>query len=74
MAMTRSRTRRQQRPRQPARTGPDLDDGLPVEWPGFARDARGEIKIEQEILAQRPPRFEPVASHDIAQGAEAYRS
>ena len=52
MAMTRLRAFRQQRARQPARPGADFDHGYAVERAAGARDARGEIEIEQEILAE----------------------
>ena len=47
------RAERQQRPRQPARTGADLDHGGIFERTCRARDPRREIEIEQEILAER---------------------
>ena len=38
---------------KPARAGADLDHGGALERAGGARDARGQIEIEQEILAER---------------------
>src|ERR1039458_3290912 len=42
----------QQRARQAARPGTDLDDGRALKWAARASDARGQIEIEQEILAE----------------------
>ena len=44
---------RQQRARQPAGAGADLDDGGVFERACGARDPRGEVEVEQEILAER---------------------
>ena len=43
----------EQRARQSARARADLDHGRAVQGTGGARDAAGEIEIEQEILAER---------------------
>ena len=43
----------EQRARQPARARADLDDGDAVERAGGARDAAGQVEIEQEVLAER---------------------
>ena len=51
--MTRRAPLREQRAREAARAGADLDDGHAVERAGRARDAAGEVEIEQEILAER---------------------
>ena len=48
-----ARALREQRARQAAGAGADLDDGDAVERPGGARDAAGQVEIEQEILAER---------------------
>ena len=39
--------------RQPARAGADLDDHVPFQRCGGARDAAGEVEIQQEVLPQR---------------------
>ena len=43
----------EQRARQPAGSGADLEHRDAFERAGGARDAAGEIEIEQEILAER---------------------
>ena len=43
----------EQRARQPARARADLDHRDAVERSGGARDAAGQVEIEQEILAER---------------------
>ena len=58
---------REQGARQPARPGPDLDHRHAVERTGGARDAGGEVEIEQEILAERLARREVVAADHLAQ-------
>ena len=52
-AMTRRAPSAQQRTGQPAGARADLDDGHAVERPGGAGDARRQVEIEQEILAER---------------------
>ena len=61
------RALRQQSPRQPAGAGADLDDGRIIERSGGAGDARGEIEVEEKILAERFFRVEPVTRDDLAQ-------
>ena len=51
----------------PPGPGPDLDHGHAVERTGGARDAAGEIEIEQEILAERLLGGEAVAADHLAQ-------
>ena len=56
VALDRDHPRRalgEQRAGQAAGAGTDLDHGDAVERAGGARDAAGEIEIEQEILAER---------------------
>ena len=47
------RAEREQRARQAAGAGADLDDGGVLERARRARDPRGEIEVEQEILSER---------------------
>ena len=61
------RAERQQRARQPAGTGADLDDGGVLERPRGARDPRREVEVEQEILAQRFARRQGMFADDVAQ-------
>ena len=49
------RALREQRARQSAGPGADLDHVDAVERAGGARDAGGEIEVEQEVLAERFP-------------------
>src|SRR5262249_61014167 len=42
-----------ERAREAARSGPDLDHVHAVERPGRARDAGGQVEVEQEVLAER---------------------
>ena len=44
---------REQRAGQPAGPGADLDDGCVLQLARGARDAAGEVEVEQEILAER---------------------
>jgi hypothetical protein len=57
----------EERPRQPAGTGADLDDGGLVERPGGAGDAAGQVEIEEEVLAERFARPDAVPGDDLAQ-------
>ena len=57
----------EKRARQAARTRADLDDGDAGERPARPRDARGQVEVEQEVLAERFLRREPVALHDLPQ-------
>ncbi len=59
-----------QRPRQPARTGPHLDHGHPGEVAGGAGDARRQVEIEQEILAECLQRRQPVPRDHLAKRRE----
>ena len=48
-----SRALGEQRARQPAGAGTDLDHVDAVERAGRARDAGGEVEVEQKVLAER---------------------
>ena len=71
---------RQQGTRQPAGPGADLHRRHALERAGGAGDARGEIEIEQEILAERLSRAKPVPPDHLPQwrqvieGAHARRT
>ena len=58
---------REQRARQSAGTGADLDDGGVFQRPRGARDARGEVEVEQKILSERFARRQRVLLDDVAQ-------
>ena len=58
---------RQQRARQAAGAGADLDDGGAFERARGARDPRGEVEVEQEILAERFARRQGMFADDVAQ-------
>ena len=60
------RAQRQQRARQSAGTGADLDDGGIFERSRGARDPRGEIEVEQEILSERFAGRQSVLANDVA--------
>ncbi len=62
------RRRIQQRARQPARPRPDLDDMPPRQIPRLAHDARGQVLIEQKVLAEGPPRRQAVTRDDVTEG------
>ena len=51
----------------PPGPGTDLDHRDAVERAGGARDAAGQVEVEQEILAERFARGEAVAPDDVAQ-------
>ena len=57
----------EQRARQPAGAGPDLIDGLAVERAGHGRDPGQQLPVEDEVLAERLARLEPVPRDDVAQ-------
>ncbi len=61
------RALRQQRARQSARSGADLDNRYAGKRSAGARDARRQIKIEQEILAERLLGGEAMPADDLAQ-------
>ena len=71
---------RDERAGEPARPRPDLDHVHAVERTGRAGDARREIEIEQEVLAERFLGGETVPADDLAQrrqvvhGAHAWRA
>ena len=58
---------RQQGAGQPARSRTDLDHARMIEPPGGARNAPGQVQVEDEILAQALARRDAVARDDIAQ-------
>ena len=55
----------------PPGPGPISSTVAPASGSGGARDARGEIEIEQKILAERFLRGETVAADDLAQRRQA---
>jgi hypothetical protein len=59
--------RRQERARQAAGAGSDLDDGDAFERAGGAGDPGRQVEIEQEVLAERLAGVEAVARDDLAQ-------
>ncbi len=52
---------------QPARPRPDLDHVPPGQVAGLPGDARGQVGVEQEMLAERAARIQPVPRDDLAQ-------
>ena len=65
------RALRQQRAGEAAGAGADLHHHYALQRPGGARDAAGQIEIEQEILAERLARIEPERGDDLAQRRQA---
>ena len=63
----------QQRAREAAGPRADLDDGALGEIAGGARDAAGEVEIEQEMLAKRAAGAEAVARDDITERRQVRR-
>ena len=61
----------EQRARQAAGAGADLDNGDAVQRPGGARDAAGQVEVEEEVLAERLFRREAVRRDDLAQRRQA---
>ena len=61
----------QQRARQAAGAGADLDDDGARQRPGGAGDAACQVEIEQKILAKRLFGFEAVGRDDLAQRRQA---
>ena len=61
------RAERKQRAREPAGTGADFHDGRSFQRAGGARDPRGEVEVEQKILAERFARRQGVFADDVAQ-------
>ena len=57
------RTLGEKRPGEPARPGPDLDHGDPVQRSCGPRDAAREVEVEEEVLAERALGREPVRLH-----------
>ncbi len=57
----------EQRPREPAGPRTDLDDRRALERARGARDARREVEVEQEILAELLFGAQPVPGNDLAQ-------
>ena len=62
-----ARTCCEERTGEPARAGTDLDDIHALEWTRRARDARGEVEIEEKILAQRLLGSETVSAYHVAE-------
>ena len=60
------RARIEQRVGQSARAGADFIDRRPAEWPGNCGDAREQLPVENEILAERLGRLQPVPRDDLA--------
>ena len=69
-AITRRAPCGEQRARQPARSGADLDHVDAVERSGGARDAGGEIEVEQKVLTERLLGVETVSADHLAQRRE----
>ena len=65
---------RQERARQAAGTGPDLDDGDAGKRSSGAGDLSGQVEVEQEVLAKRLAGFEPMRRDDFAQRGQPVRS
>ena len=61
------RTKRQKRACKPARPWTDLDDRDRLERSRRASDPRGEIEIEEEVLAERFSRGKTIAANNVAQ-------
>src|SRR5262245_2959536 len=59
------------RARQTAGAGPNFKNGDAVEWSGGARDATGQIEVEQEILTERFFGRKIMAPDDLAQRRKA---
>ena len=53
--------------REAAGTGPDLDHGAAGERRRGARDAPGQVEVEQEMLAEALARIEAVGGDGLAQ-------
>ncbi len=62
---------RQQSAGESARSGTDFQHGNAGEFSRRARDARGEVQVEQEILSERFPRHETVLADHLAQRRQA---
>jgi hypothetical protein len=64
---------RVQRQRERAETRPDLDDPIGGADAGVADDRPCDVRIEQEVLAERTPGSDAVAVREVPQlaGAEA---
>ena len=65
------RALREQRPRQAAGAGADLDHGDASSGPRGAGDAAGQVEVEEEVLAERLLRREAVRGDDFAQRRQA---
>ena len=65
-----ARTKRQQGARQPAGTGTDLDHRCIFKRTCSARDPRGQIEVEEEVLAERFARRQGVLADDLAKRRE----
>ena len=61
------RAQRQQRARQSAGAGTDLDDGGVFQRARGARDPRGEVEVEQEILSERLAGRQVMLANDVAE-------
>ena len=61
----------EQRPGQATGAGADLDHGAGRKISGGAGNARGQVEVEQEILAERLLRVEAVRTDHLAQGRQA---
>src|SRR5437762_14212841 len=57
----------EKRARQSSRSGADLQHRDAIDWTGSARNASGEIEVEQEILTERLAGGKFVATDDFAQ-------
>src|SRR5260370_42228548 len=65
-----ARPQRQQRARQSAGTGADLDDHGIFERSRGARDPRGEVEVQQKILAERFASRQGMLANDLAKWRE----
>src|SRR5262249_35200263 len=61
------RAEREEGAREPAGTGTDFHDGGALQRPGGARDPRGQIEIEQEVLAERFACRQRMLANDFAE-------
>ena len=62
-----------ERARKAAGAGSDLDDDDARERPRGAGDFAGQVEVEQEVLAERLARVEPVRRDHVAQAGQSVR-
>ena len=68
-----ARALREQRAGEAARTGADFDHRDALERAASAGDLPGQVEVEQEVLAERLARLEPVRRDHFAQARQAVR-